>query len=89
MDYKDITAAEIMDAYDNGKQVIFVNHRQSRISLIVFIAVQRFAVVVLRCVRYDEGFQRELTQKFETWVPQAPNGPAKKSKPKSKTVKRQ
>lgn len=45
------------------------------------------AVYTLKCVGYDTKFQRNLAEKFPTWVPPPPKPKAEKNKPDAKNVR--
>ncbi|KAJ3866492.1 hypothetical protein EV359DRAFT_79472 [Lentinula novae-zelandiae] len=65
-EYKHISAEEIKNAFDQGKQCL--------------------GILVLKCVGYDEDLQRELVQKFPSWVPKIKSG--KKAKESAKRKKK-
>ena len=81
--YDNVTAEEIIKAYDEGKQVRYITliFAQSD-ECSEWRRAQNLGIATLKCVGYDEEFQRKLAQAFPTWVP-----PQTKSKKKGHAKK--
>ena len=89
--YDNVTAEEIIKAYDEGKQVRYIPLRLAQSDRCSeWRRAQNLGIATLKCVGYDEEFQRKLVRSFPAWV--APQSKSKKGKvkkarrPKGKAV---
>ncbi|KAJ3806884.1 hypothetical protein F5876DRAFT_80260 [Lentinula aff. lateritia] len=65
-EFKNVTIEEVKDAFDQGQQRgIFSN--------------KRLGMLVLKCIGYDNDFQKELIDNFSHWIPPAKKSDLKKS----------
>lgn len=61
------SADEIMDALDSENE--FKNLTLKEIKASLATEKQRMGVWTMKCVEYDESFQREIATKFQAWAP--------------------
>lgn len=85
-----ITQDDIRRAYDLGEEVRMRRQRICNLFSLTDSTCQCLGVYVLKCVAYDEAFQREVFEGIQTWVPPAKKekGAGKDKKPKTHKRKR-